>query len=234
MNQVRGTTLLEMVTWDSDFFKGIVLPPKLIPYSGDVVDEIMTRCYNLTCAWEEPPFFKQQVHRFFRTHLEEFTRLYETVIAEYNPLENYDRFEDSQDNGAYENSSGSTTSSSYKDNGKSTDTYVDTSSGSVDREYTVSADNSPSYQPDRKEGEASSNNVNHNGSGGYNNDGTGNVEGTADGRGTNVNQRTSHIHGNIGVTTSQQMLQQERELVKFNIFEYIAELFERRLMIRIY
>lgn len=40
--------------------------------------------------------------------------------------------------------------------------------------------------------------------------------------------------GNIGVTTSQQMVEAERELVKFNIYDYIIESFKCRFCILVY
>lgn len=41
-------------------------------------------------------------------------------------------------------------------------------------------------------------------------------------------------HGNIGVTTTQQMIREEREVVKFNIMDYIIEEFTHRFCILIY
>ena len=47
--------------------------------------------------------------------------------------------------------------------------------------------------------------------------------------------RESHIHGNIGVTTSQQMLESEIELAnKFWIYDYIASAFETDNFITVY
>lgn len=40
--------------------------------------------------------------------------------------------------------------------------------------------------------------------------------------------------GNIGVTTTQQMLEQEREIAKFNMVEYITESFKKRFCLMIY
>lgn len=40
--------------------------------------------------------------------------------------------------------------------------------------------------------------------------------------------------GNIGVTTSQQMIEAEREIVKFNIYDYIIESFKCRFCILVY
>ena len=50
-----------------------------------------------------------------------------------------------------------------------------------------------------------------------------------------INTRKSNIHGNIGVTTNQQMIEQELELLRhFDIYGYIAELFENDNMLLIY
>lgn len=45
---------------------------------------------------------------------------------------------------------------------------------------------------------------------------------------------TIRVHGNIGVTTSQQMLEAQREVVKFSLYEYIASHFIRNFMIGLY
>ena len=47
--------------------------------------------------------------------------------------------------------------------------------------------------------------------------------------------RTSRIHGNIGVTTSQQMLEQELEVApKLNIMNIIIESFKNRFCLLVY
>lgn len=43
-----------------------------------------------------------------------------------------------------------------------------------------------------------------------------------------------HLYGNIGVTTSQQMLESEYEVAKFNIYEQIADLFIKEFCICVY
>ena len=45
---------------------------------------------------------------------------------------------------------------------------------------------------------------------------------------------TGHIHGNIGVTTSQQMIEQEREIAKLNISDLIVQEFKQRFLLMIY
>ena len=51
----------------------------------------------------------------------------------------------------------------------------------------------------------------------------------------NSTERESHIHGNIGVTTSQQMLEQELEVApKLNITNYIVDSFKKRFCLLVY
>lgn len=48
------------------------------------------------------------------------------------------------------------------------------------------------------------------------------------------NTHTGRIYGNIGVTTSQQMLQAELDLARFNLYQQIADIFVKELCIPIY
>ena len=48
------------------------------------------------------------------------------------------------------------------------------------------------------------------------------------------NDHTAHIHGNIGITTSQAMLESELEISKWNIYEHITDLFLTEFIIPIY
>lgn len=45
---------------------------------------------------------------------------------------------------------------------------------------------------------------------------------------------TGRTHGNIGVTTSQQMIEAERRVSEFNIIDYIIQSFKRRFCILVY
>ena len=49
-----------------------------------------------------------------------------------------------------------------------------------------------------------------------------------------TNTHSSRIHGNIGVTTSQQMLQQEYDIARFNIIDQITDMFILEFCIPIY
>lgn len=48
------------------------------------------------------------------------------------------------------------------------------------------------------------------------------------------NLRKGRAYGNIGVMSTQQMIEMQREVVKFNIYDYICESFQRRFCLLIY
>ena len=63
--------------------------------------------------------------------------------------------------------------------------------------------------------------------------------GTSSGTGSNDQTETrdlkGHVHGNIGVTTSQQMIESEIALWdKFNIYDFITQAFRKRFCLLIY
>ena len=47
-------------------------------------------------------------------------------------------------------------------------------------------------------------------------------------------KRKARMWGNIGVTTTQQMIEEERRVSQFNIYDYIIESFKRRFCLLIY
>lgn len=56
----------------------------------------------------------------------------------------------------------------------------------------------------------------------------------AQNNGTSAGNETRIEQGNIGVTTTQEMIRQERDVAEFNIYAYIADSFKKRFCILIY
>ncbi|MBO5811359.1 MAG: hypothetical protein J6R32_11115, partial [Bacteroidales bacterium] len=149
---------------------------------------------------------------------------------EYNPLENYDRQEDWTDTGD-ENTKVKFTDETTSETDSST-----TSEGSSNQnghtEDLVSAFDADTYQESEKHvidtdedhtDEVTSNTTFTNGS-------EQNTEGEKD----SIDKHTGRIHGNIGVTTSQQMLQSELDIARFNIIQEITNLFMEEFCIMVY
>lgn len=97
-------------------------------------------------------------------------------------------------------------------------TDVSSNSGTINSENKVSAYDSNEYQPHDNTLSSSANNTNS----------------STQVSATNDNVRTGRTHGNIGVTTSQQMLQSELDIAKWNIYEQITDLFITEFCIMVY
>ena len=51
---------------------------------------------------------------------------------------------------------------------------------------------------------------------------------------TNSSSHKGHVSGNVGVTTSQEMIEAERKVVQFNIYDYIIQSFQKRFCLLVY
>lgn len=58
--------------------------------------------------------------------------------------------------------------------------------------------------------------------------------GTATSSSDGSTTHTAHIHGNIGVTTSAQMLSGELDVREYDIYKRIAQLFEKEFLVQVY
>ena len=63
---------------------------------------------------------------------------------------------------------------------------------------------------------------------------TDSVENTNTANSEQTGTHTGHIHGNIGVTTTQQMIAEERKILDWDIHHYIIDEFKRRFCILVY
>ena len=168
------------------------------------------------------------------------------LSLEYNPLENYDRMENWTDASAGSHRDDTTRGSTEN----RTDTSVRDTDGSFANTNTntaetttvnsVSAYNSDTFENNDKS--VTNNGATANASGSNSEDetirDTGNTTISAtDSNVGNDRQDSEHsgrIHGNIGVTTSQQMLQSELDIARFNLIDQITDLFLDDFCIRVY
>ena len=105
-----------------------------------------------------------------------------------------------------------------KSNGNSTgETNGNTSLNSIN-ENKVSAFDSDLYQPDSYNSNISN----------------GNDNSSTKTNSSNNSKHVGRVHGNIGVTTTQQMLQSELSLAEWNVYEHITDLFIEEFCIAIY
>lgn len=218
-------TLYGMMMYDETLFDDVVLPEGL---DKDIlVSEIVSKSGDLFPYYQVPPILKRNISYWFIRRRYDFEQMYKALTAKYNPIENYDRYEAASRN--YTNSGKDNTSRTYRNENNSTDTttlgtQIITSEG-------VSAYNSNDY--------ANSSKTNTTNSGSDKNINVANSQSSDD---STVNygavrdeSEDVHVHGNIGVTTNQQMIEAEEEMrIKYDLYSMIATLFEREFIVQIY
>lgn len=247
-----GISLWAMNNYMSDennkygLFKDITLTPLL--NKTTLLDYLFTLYEMDEVQLQTPSLLKKQIDSWFAANYENFNRMAEVLFAEYNPLENYNRTEETSENrdttNAYneQNSDTSQGASAATSSGKGSSASSGNSTiGTSNSEHTVSADNESTYQPESKDIESSHTDVTSNSSVDQeeSNSNTTSAESREGNKaGTNLTDddftRNSHIFGNIGIMTSQQMAQQTLDLYKFNLYEYISTQFAIKFLFEVW
>ena len=210
----------------------LVLPDGL---DADLVkDYLLAETAELEVIYPDAVFMQAMIGRWSHKELPIWTRLYKTTLLDYNPIENYDRTEEWTEG---ENSARSvdaeTTGNSTTDSTGSTNTSGTTTAGATGQMF-VSAYNETDFTPTEKDTDT------QNGSSDTEQHEEGNVKvKTAADTTTSETEkrdlvRSGRAHGNIGVTTSQQMIESEREVSLYNIIDVIINSFKNRFCLQIY
>ena len=174
---MTGTlSLLGLYQYNEQLFDGLRLPDGI--NRETFVDNLLAECAEFEVLYPDPFFLANMIAVWSNKEFPTWEKLYNTTMLDYDPISNYDRKEEWEDD---VNSSGNST-------GK------------------IAGFNSQEL-------------VNANG-----------AETVVE----NKSKRKGRAYGNIGVTTTQQMIDEERRVVKFNISDYIIESFKRRFCLLIY
>lgn len=172
VNQLYQGGLRALINFDSTLFDNMTLPKdedeNEVASIQDIVDLILYKFGDAPLFTPDPAVLKYYITSWSARRVKIWERFYNAVSKEYDPLANYDR------------------------NEKSTNDFEPGAS----YETQISADNSSTYQPDRK----------------------------SIGSGKDKTTFESHITGNIGVTTSQQMLAAELDIApRLDLLNFIAD-----------
>ena len=245
-------TLWGIYQYDPTLFENVSLPEGL--EKDYVIDEIMRRSGDLFTYYQVPAMLKSNITNWFLRNYDQFARMIAALLAEYNPIENYDRTEWS----LHTPTEVVTTDHTGEDTNVTDHTGEDTSvtdyTGEDTREIgttlgststnSKSAFDSNTYSPydqTTTSGGDSSTDTLTKGTTDTNTLTRGTTDTNTLTRGTTDtitnsgnHQFDSHIHGNIGVTTNQQMVEAEIELRRFDIYTDIARRFEKEFLIDIY
>lgn len=226
-----GSTI-DLLEADENLFANLVLPDEV---DRDLVIDTILEKYGMQALMRpDPSYMKKHIGIWSRRKLWTWTKLYNTLNLEYNPIDNTDKYEDYTDTRTTERTTlGETASTS---GGTDSRTENETTSGTRDEtvDHDVSAENASNYQPDSRDttrGENSESRENTaRGTTSLKSNGTNNETENY----TDTFKHTLHTHGNIGVTTTQQMIEAERESVRYNLVEEIAADYQAAFCLDIY
>lgn len=152
-----------------------------------LIGTIVLKGGEFPVLWANPDFVQRMIGVWSAKMQPTFERWVKTLAIKYDPLYNYDRYEEYTDK---ENTDGSSSGTNTRkvtgydsDTLRTNDQTNDVSTGSTDREL----------------------------------------------------EHKAHLYGNIGVTTSQQMLEAEMDISqRFNIYELISEEFINEFCVRVW
>lgn len=242
--------LIDYCQWQNiDIFADCSVPA---PFDISLVkDNIMRRCGLLTPVYGEPEVFKALTKMWFDSNQWNFEHLAKVFNASYSPIENVyesDHWTEKNtgtDKRALGGSDTDTLSGedTFTHGEKHTLSGSDTTTNGVSTEHQVSAYNSAAYQADSKDinsGDLKTTYGKVDTASGTDKTGYGKVDTLAYGKtddfthGHNVTYDRLR-HGNIGLTTNNQLINQELDMLeKFNPYDWIAAKFERENFLQLY
>lgn len=166
-------------------------------------------CYEtagLEVLFSSPPIFENVIGLWCDTNIDRWQKIYDTTQLDYNPIENYDRQEEWEDNSKTASTVDSHDTGTGKNSAKDTQRKAAFDAGSmVDSDSGENSSESESTQTGHSAGES-----------------------------TEQSTHKARIHGNIGVTTSQQMIEEERKVLEFNMYSYLIQEFKEQFLLLVY
>ncbi len=224
---------LSLYHYDNTVFDFMILPTSFFRWSESkngmqefdvpidrqtVVDNILLQTAELSLAIDSSPeMFKQHVRIWSDKNFSVWQELWNTLNQSYNPIWNYDRTEHGKDQ--------ITERHTEEPDLVTIDDYERDLTDEGDLNNKVAAYNEGLADSDSSHSVNAATGTTKN---------TNTRKGKVDNNADDVHQHDFHAFGNIGVTTTAQMLEEQRKLVQFNITDYITKDFEKEFCIMIY
>lgn len=215
---------------------------KWIPDRQTAIDYILTACGEMSLVYTDPAFVKFAIANWTRRRFPVWAELYNTTLYKYNPIWNKDgTITEERDLSENEDeaTSGSETTGKTTVDDENTSGSVD-SSGETDADLrgNVTAFDTDSYSPNDQQTQDinTSSHADHSGERDLTRTETGSAttSGSRD-RDRTENEKTVRVEqGNIGVTTTQQMMKEQREAVLFSLYDVIMQDFKHEFCVMIY
>lgn len=173
--------------------------------------EILVQSAEFEALYPDANFLKEEITNWSKMWYKTFEKWYAALQVQYNPLENYNSTETEHRSRSGE----AATSMNSSSTGDST-----TSGSNTDGMWAYNSGTDPT-DTDKSDSSGSATTSSESGSQSASSE-------------TGEEDRTFSRHGNIGVTTSQQMLEDEWEVARLNLYKSIADVFITELTVPVY
>lgn len=203
-----NVSILGLYNFNPAIFDGLTLPEGM---DKDIlIPDLLAECSDFRLLYPDYDFMQKLIGVWSKKEQPIWQAMYDSTIQEYNPIENYDRHEDIS----------RTVEGSSSTTGTSDTTTEEDSSGSTISSRTSFNSGEP-REAAREEVDSNTNTGSSTSS-----------DSSSDSTGTET--VTTHVHGNIGVTTAAQMLAGFREISDFSPYQFIIDSFKKRFCIQVY
>ena len=205
-------TLIGMYNFDNTLFDELTFPAGI---NRDLaINRILEKSEEFELVYADFDYLKDRIGIWGKLWERTFSKWYEALNIKYDPLYNYDRFEeyeDTKDNNFTNSSSSSSSTETGSESGSSTTNQV---SAYDDADFT---------NKEYEESEAETSQT-----------GYGRASSSSNGNSGEIVKHKAHLYGNIGVTTSVQMLREQLDVVEWNLYEHISDIFIDEFCILVY
>ena len=205
-----------MDSMNDDLFKYLTLPAGINKQT--LINNILLRGGEFESLYGDPYFLQNMIGVWSDKWQRTFTKWMQALSINYDPLYNYDRHE------IYKDIRSENEENNRTENGAAFDNSSSSGSGTTTNE--VSAYDSSSYSPHDQSNSIST--------GSNSSDSNTNASGSNSRKLDETVNHDAHLYGNIGVTTSQQMLKDELDINEWNVYEHITDLFLNEFSIYVY
>ena len=185
-----------------------------VPNKDDLIRYLCMQLAELPMVYSDPDSVKDMIGYWSKAQLPVWIHVWQTMLYKYNPIWNKDGEVQEKRDITYKNAGNSTDTGTVGNSGSS--------SGSVENQVTGYDTNS--YSPNKKDITASS---------GSNTE-TRNLAGHTYNDGESHDSFGRWERGNIGVTSSQELVLRERQLAEFSFYDYLTDAFKKQFCVMIW
>ena len=204
---MRGTlSVMGLYNYDDSIFDDMILPTSDHLDKDTLIQNILVECSELEILYTDPTFFKKILEIWSKARVHVWQKLADTMDYEYNPIWN----KDVKDTEYIKRTKDESTT--YSDTASSTTSGTNTNKG-----VAFNSNDLENREQDQTSGSMSSSDNSTTRDAGYNDE-----------------DREYISQGNQGVTSTQQLIKEEREVSQFSLYDIIISEFKTRFCLLVY